>query len=97
LLIGVDKPRLGSGELRLALVNRRFERLFLDREDDLTFFDIAAILEQARAEKTLHARPQIDLFERLGSADEFGLFCHRSQLRRLDQHRRRRSSLLGLR
>src|SRR6516225_1046360 len=31
-----------------------------------------------------------------GSADEFGLLRHRPQVGRLDQHRRRRTSLLGL-
>ena len=35
LLIGVGECCLGRGELRLALVDRGFERLLLDREDDL--------------------------------------------------------------
>jgi hypothetical protein len=45
LLIGADKPRLGRGELRFSLVNCGFERLFLDREDDLALLDIVAVLE----------------------------------------------------
>ena len=86
----------GRGELGFALVDRSFERLPLDREDHLVFLDGVAVLEQARTEKTLHARPQIDFFERLGAPDKLGLFGHRPQLGRLDQHRRRRAGLLGI-
>ena len=73
LLIGIGERRLRGGELGLALVDRGLERLLLDREDHLVLFDLVAVLEQARTEKTLHASPQIDFFERLGAADKLGL------------------------
>ena len=95
LLVGIRERRLRRGELGLALVDRGFERLLLDREDHLALFDLVAVLEQAGTEEALHTRPQIDLFERLGAPDELGLLGHRAQLGRLDQHRRRRPGLLG--
>jgi hypothetical protein len=58
------------------------------------FLDFVAVLEQAGTEKALHARPQIDLFQRLGAPDELRLFGHRQQFRRLHQHRRRLPGLL---
>ena len=97
MLIRVDKPRLGRGQLSLPLVNRGFERLFLDREHDLAFFDIVSVLEQPSTEKALHAGPQIDFFKRLGPPDVLGLLFHGPQLRRLDQDSRHRSRLLGVR
>jgi hypothetical protein len=59
------------------------------------FLDFVAVLEQAGTEKALHARPQIDLFQRLSPTDELGLLGHRSQLGRRNQHRRRRTALLA--
>ena len=97
LLVGIGERRLRGSELGLALVDRGFERLLLDREDHLVLFDLVAVLEQARTEETLHARPQIDFFERLGAPDKLGLFGHRPQLGRLDQDRRRRPALLRVR
>jgi hypothetical protein len=97
LLIGVGERCLSGGELGFALVDRGFERLALDREDHLAFFHFVAILEQAGPEKTLHASPQIDFFERLGATDKLGLLGHRAELRRLDQDRWRWSGLLGMR
>jgi hypothetical protein len=79
LLIGIRGSRLGSGELGFTLVDRSFEWLPLDREYHLTFFDGVAVLEQARAKKTLDARPQIDLFERFRAPDKLGLLGHRPQ------------------
>ena len=96
LLFGIREGRLCRSELRFALIDRRFERLPLDREDHLVGLDGVALLEEARAEETLHAGPQIDFFERLGTPDKFGLFGHRAQLGRLHQHRRGRASLLGM-
>jgi hypothetical protein len=96
LLVSIGECRLRRGELRLALVDRGFERVFLDRKDDLALFDLVAVFEQTRTEKALHTRPQIDLFERLGAPDELGLFRHRPQLSRLYEHGRRRPSLLSI-
>src|SRR5262249_13212875 len=97
LLIGVDKPRLGGDELRLALVSRRLEGLALDRENHLALFDAVAFFEQASPEETGHTRSQIDLFERLGAPDKFGLLGHRAEFRQLEKDRRRWSSLLSVR
>ena len=94
LLIGVGERRLGGGELRLALVDRGFERFLLDREHDLALFDLVAVLEQAGTEETLHPRPQIDLFERLRASDKLGLFGHGPQLGRRHEHCGRRTALL---
>jgi hypothetical protein len=60
----------------------------------LVLLHLVAVLEQTRSQKALHARPQIDLFERLGASDKLGLFFHRPQLGWLDEHRRRRRGLL---
>ena len=84
LLIGIGERRPGGGELSFALVDYGFERLALDGEDHLAFFDVVAFLEQARTEKALNASPQIDLFESFGAPDEFGLLGHRAEFCRLD-------------
>ena len=97
-MIGIGECCLGSGELGLALVDRSVERLTFDCENHLALFDVVAVLEQAPAEKALHARPKIDLFERLGPPDELGLFSHRPEFRRLNEDRRgSRSWLLARR
>src|SRR6202040_4254911 len=51
LLFGIGERRLGGGKLRLALVDGGFERFLLDRKDDLAFFDLVAVLEQAGPRK----------------------------------------------
>ena len=95
--LGVGERGLGGVARGRLLVDRRLVGVGLDREQDLAFLDLVAVVELARTEEALHARPQVDLVDRGRTADELRPRGQRLELGSLHQHGRRRPGLLRLR
>ena len=89
LEIGVGERGLRGVALGDLLVDRGLVGLGLDGEDDLVHLHHVAVGELARPEESLDPGAQLDLVDRGGPADEFGLVGDRRQLGGLHEDSRR--------